>query len=399
MMPDRPIRICRVIARLNGGGPAMHLLHLARASDAKRFRQVTVSGRVGVGEVDLTPDARNAGLEVVTVPSLGRELDPVADAVTVARLAAVFRKWRPDIVETHTAKAGTVGRIAAILARVPARVHVFHGHVFHGYFPPWKTRLFLEVERALARTSTRIIALGETQRRELLGYGIGTPRTTISVPLGFDLKGFLSILTDGTDPRSTALRAEMGVADAPRHRAPVIGIVGRLVPIKAHEVFLDAARTILAAMPDARFAIAGEGQRRADLERLASAAPLAGRVRFLGWRHDTASLYAGLDLTILTSDNEGMPVTIIESMASGVPVVATNVGGIPDLIRDGVNGHLVPPRDPEAVARAALSILQNPVRRDAMAVAARASVVPEYEVDTLVARMDRLYREIVTGLD
>ena len=399
MMPDRPIRICRVIARLNGGGPAIHLLHLARALDPERFVQVTVGGRVGPGEVDLTTDARRAGLEVVTIPSLGRELHPVADAVTVARLVSFFRKWRPDIVETHTAKAGTVGRVAAILAGVPVRVHVFHGHVFHGYFPPWKTRIFLEIERVLAKTSTRIVALGETQRRELLGYGIGTPSTTISVPLGFDLRGFLRIQTDGTDPRRDALRAELGVADLPRNRAPIIGIVGRLVPIKAHEVFLDAARTIRASIPEARFAIAGEGERRADLERLASAAPLAGRVHFLGWRHDTAALYAGLDLTILTSDNEGMPVTIIESMASGVPVVATNVGGIPDLIRDGVNGHLVPPRNPEAVARAALSILRDPNRRASMAVAARASVVPEYEVDTLVARMDRLYREIVTGLD
>jgi glycosyltransferase involved in cell wall biosynthesis len=399
MMPDRPIRICRVIARLNGGGPAVHLLHLARALDPERFVQVTVGGRVSPGEVDLTPDARLAGLQVATIPSLGRELHPIADAVTIARLVAFFRKWRPDIVETHTAKAGTVGRIAAILAGVRVRVHVFHGHVFHGYFPPWKTRLFLEIERGLAKTSTRIVALGETQRRELLGYGIGTPRTTISVPLGFDLKGFLRIPTDGNDSHHDALRAEMGVADLPRNHAPIIGIVGRLVPIKAHEVFLDAARAILKVMPAARFVVAGEGERRAALERLVSASPLAGHVHFLGWRHDTAALYAGLDLTILTSDNEGMPVTVIESMASGVPVVATNVGGIPDLIRDGVNGYLVPPRNPEAVARAALAILQDPTRRASMASAARASVVPEYEVDTLVARMDRLYREIVTGLD
>jgi glycosyltransferase involved in cell wall biosynthesis len=399
MMPNRPIRVCRVIARLNGGGPAVHLLHLARALDPERFNQVTVGGRVNPDEVDLTPNARLAGLEVVTIPSLGRDLHPAADAVTVARLVAFFRKWRPDIVETHTAKAGTVGRIAALLAGVPARVHVFHGHVFHGYFPPWKTRVFLEIERALAKASTRIIALGETQRRQLLGYGIGTPDTTVSVPLGFNLDGFLSIPLTADTPRGDALRAEVGVADRVRTTAPVIGIVGRLVSIKAHEVFLDAARTILTEIPDARFAIAGEGERRAELERLAASSPLLGRVHFLGWRHNTVDLYAGLDLTILTSDNEGMPVTIIESLASGVPVVATKVGGIPDLIRDGVNGYLVPPRDPTAVARAALTVLNDPARRASMAVAARTSVVPKYEVGTLVTRMDRLYREIVTGLD
>ena len=396
MTTDRPIRVCRVIARMNGGGPAQHLLHLARGLDPQRFTQVIVGGRVGPHEVDLTGEARRHGLEVVTIPSLGRELHPAADTLTVARLVAFFREWRPDVVETHTAKAGTVGRIAALLSGVPVRIHVFHGHVFHGYFPPWKTRLFLEIERALGRASTRIVALGEAQRRELLGYGIGNPDSTISVPLGFDLAPFLAIPTGGTDPRAGALRAELGVSDLPSERAPVIAIVGRLVPIKAHEVFLAAARVILDAMPDARFVIAGEGDRRADLERLAATPPLAGRVHFLGWRHDTAALFAGLDLTVLTSDNEGMPVAIIESLASGVPVVATAVGGVPDLIRDGVNGRLVPPRDPDAVARAALEILGNPDRRMAMAVAARASVVPAYEIDTLVARMDHLYRDLVT---
>lgn len=390
MTATRPIRICRVIARMNGGGPAVHLAHLAAGLDPGRFSQITIAGRTGSGEVDLTSEARSRGMEIVTIPSLGRELSLAADTFTIARLVRIFRQWKPDIVETHTAKAGTVGRLAAMIARVPVRIHVFHGHVFHGYFSPAKTRFFLEVERALGRTTTRIIALGERQRADLLGYGIGTPSRVTSIPLGFDLTPF----KDNRDRRGT-LRAELGIAHLSPSETPVIGIVGRLVPIKAHEVFLDAARAILSEIPGARFVIAGEGERRTELEQLAKHPPLAGRVHFLGWRHDTASIYADLDLVLLTSDNEGMPVTIIESLASAVPVVATAVGGVPDLVRDGINGILTPPRDSQAIARASITLLQDSGRRARMGASGRETVIPEHEVETLVGRMTRLYKSLV----
>ncbi len=390
MTVRRPIRICRVIARMNGGGPALHLAHLASGLDPGQFSQITIAGRTGSGEVDLTNDARSQGMEIITIPSLGRELSLAADTLTIAKLVRIFRQWKPDIVETHTAKAGTVGRLAAMIARVPVRIHVFHGHVFHGYFSPAKTRFFLEVERALARTTTRIIALGARQRADLLGYGIGTPSRVISVPLGFDLAPF----KDDPDRKGT-LRAELGIAHLSPSEAPVLGIVGRLVPIKAHEVFLDAARMILSEIPGARFVIAGEGERRTELEQIAGSPPLAGRVHFLGWRHDTASVYADLDLVLLTSDNEGMPVTIIESLASAVPVVATAVGGVPDLVRDGTNGLLTSPRDSHAIAQASITLLRDPERRARMGASGRETVCPEHEVETLVGRMTHLYKSLV----
>ena len=399
MTKTRPIRICRVIARINGGGTAVHLQNLAANLDRSRYVQVTICGRVSPGEIDVSDDLRKAGLDIISFPSLQREIRLVPDLITLYRLIAFFREWKPDIVETHTAKAGTLGRLAARIAGVPTRIHVFHGHVFDGFFSVKRARTFLQLERWLATQTTRIIALGEHQRTDLLSRGVGVDSQVVSIPLGFDLQRFSSIPLFASRSHPTGLRHELGISHGDRATVPVIGMIARLVPTKAHEVFLDAAQLVLEEIPGARFVIVGDGNQRSRLEALANQLLPHNSFKFLGWRTDTPALFSEIDLVMHTSDSEGMPVSIIEALASGVPVVATNVGGIPDLIRDGVNGHVVPPRDSNAVARAALAILRDPDRRASMAAAARASVVPEYEVDTLVARMDRLYREIVTGLD
>jgi glycosyltransferase involved in cell wall biosynthesis len=294
-------------------------------------------------------------------------------------------------VETHTAKAGTLGRIAALLAGVPVRVHVFHGHVFHSYFTPRKTRVFIEIERALARISTRIIVLGEEQRREILGYGIGTPEKVISIPLGFDLAPFLA-----AERWDGQLRTELGLRPDPAV-APIVGTVGRLFAIKAHEVFLEAGALILKAIPDARLVITGEGEREAELKALASRPPLAGHVHFLGNRPvaEMPKVFAGYDLFTLTSDNEGMPVTIIEAMAAARPVVSTDVGGVRSLVQHEKTGLLVPRRDPPALAQACLQLLADPERRRQMGQAGRDAVYPRLDLSTLAERMSDFYDELV----
>jgi glycosyltransferase involved in cell wall biosynthesis len=412
--PHRRLRICRVIARLNVGGAALHVIQLTAGLNAQRFAQLVVTGVEGPREASLLPRARAAGIEPVVIPELGRELSARNDALTLARLYGVFRRWRPTIVETHTAKAGTLGRLAALLARVPVRVHVFHGHVFHSYFGPRKARVFLEIERALARATSRIVALGERQRRELLAYGVGTPEKVVSIPLGFDLQSFLA-LSSAAAQRTGSFRAGLGQRLGPRPAtapgalargaaapgapadAPLVGIVGRLVPIKAHEVFFDAARYILAEIPNAHFVVVGDGERRAELEALAAVPPLAGHVHFLGWRADLPEVYADLDIVALTSDNEGLPTAIIEAMAAARPVVATDVGGVRDLVADGETGCVVPKRDPAAVARACVALLRRPQLRDQMGAAARAAVYPRYDVSTLVATMDAFYTSLVSS--
>ncbi|HEU5317761.1 MAG TPA: glycosyltransferase, partial [Chloroflexota bacterium] len=258
--PDR-IKICRVIARLNVGGPAVHLVQLAAGLDARypeRFDQRVVAGRESAGEASMVPLARARGVEPILLPHLGRELSAASDAVALLDLYRLFRAWRPTIVETHTAKAGTLGRIASMAAGVPVRIHVFHGHVLRGYFGPGKTRVFVAIERALARGTTRIVTLNEAQREDILSLGISTPERVVAIPLGFDLRPFL-------EARPGGLRRDLGVPT----EAPLVGILGRMAPIKRHDVFVRAARRIADALPASQFVIMGDGETRRAVERLA----------------------------------------------------------------------------------------------------------------------------------
>jgi glycosyltransferase involved in cell wall biosynthesis len=390
-VPARPLRVCRVVARLNVGGVAVHIAQLTAGLDSQRFAQLVVTGVEGKGEASMLPAVRAQGVQPIVIPELGREIRPRDDAVALAKLTYLFRRWRPDVVETHTAKAGALGRVAAVAAGVGVRVHVFHGHVFEGFFGPRETRTYLEIERRLAGVTTRIIALSGEQREELLAYGVGRPEQVVVVPLGLDLGPYLEV--SGLRGR---LRAELGLAP----ETPLVGIVSRLVQTKAHEVFLEGAAEVLGRVPGAHFVIAGDGERerRAMLEEMAGRPPLAGRVHFLGWRSREAlrEVYADLDLLTTTSDAEGTPVVIIEGMTAGLPVVATNVGGVRSLVRDGVTGRLVPPRDPLAWADACVELLRDPVRRGVMGAAARSAAYPRYDVSTLLATMSAFYKGVAT---
>ena len=386
----RRIRICRVIARLNLGGAAKHVIQLTAGLDSERFDQRIVTGVESSGEASMLPDAHAMGLAPQVIPELGREVSARDDLVALARLVSLFRRWRPDIVETHTAKAGTLGRVAALLAGVPVRIHVFHGHVFRGYFGPRKTRVFLEIERGLARISTRIIALSEEQRRDILSYGIGTPERVITIPLGFDLAPFLE-----AERFRGRLRTELGLPDDPR-AAPVFGTVGRLFPIKRQDLLLQAAARVLARLPQAHLAIVGDGELRGALERQAAALGCGDRVHFLGNRTpgEMPRVYADLDVFALTSDNEGTPVTIIEAMASARPVVSTDVGGVRSLVQPEKTGVLVPAGDVDAVAEACLALLGNPALCNEMGTAGRRAVYPALDLSTLLMGMSTLYANL-----
>jgi glycosyltransferase involved in cell wall biosynthesis len=381
--PDR-IRVLRVIARLNVGGPALHTVLLTERLPAERYDSSLVTGVADASEGDYLTLHGVASDRLVHIGTLGRELSGTRDLRALVDLVRLMRRERPHVVHTHTAKAGTLGRLAAILARVPVRVHTFHGHVFDGYFSPAKTRLFLAIERALARRTQRILTVSAHVRDELLALGIGRRDQVTVVPLGLDLDPF-----SRADEQRGALRRELQLdADT-----PLVGIVARLVPIKAHEVFLDAAARIAARLPECRFVVVGDGERRAELEEIAARHGIAARVHFLGWRADLARLHADLDVVVLTSRNEGSPVALIEAMAAGLPVVATSVGGVPDLVQEGAHGHLVAMDDAAALADATVALLGDPERRRAMGRAGRAHVLARHGADRLVADVDRVYRE------
>jgi glycosyltransferase involved in cell wall biosynthesis len=317
------------------------------------------------------------------MPELGRSLHPLRDIMTIWRLYRLIRRLKPDIVHTHTAKAGFAGRIAARLAGVPVIVHTFHGHVFQGYFDPTVTRMFIGLERLSARMSDTVITLTEGLRRELAEQYRITRTSHITVlPLGLDLAPFAA-----AQRKSGAFRRECGIpADA-----PLIGIVGRLVPVKNHRLFFEAAALVKAARPDARFVVVGDGELRDAITAQVDALNLRESVIFTGWMQDVAPVYADLDALAISSLNEGTPVSVIEALAAGCPVVATSVGGLPDLLDHGALGTLVPLGDARALADALIQVLDHPPD----GARAQQLVLDRYGIDRLVQDLDSLYRGLL----
>ena len=383
-MPEK-LTVFRAITRLNIGGPAIHAILLTRGLQNERFRSLLVSGQEAPGEGNMLDLAERCGVRPLVVEELGREVSPLNDLAAVKRLYRLIRRERPQIVHTHMAKAGTAGRLAARLAGVPIVIHTYHGHVFHSYFSPARTAVFLNIERALARITDCIIAVGDRQRDELIGYRVAPPGKIVSVPLGLQIEAMLDV-----EAERGRLRAELGLNGV--HK--LVGIVARLVPIKAHEVFLEAAARVRERVPETRFLIVGDGERRAELEARARALGLGEQVLFLGWRRDMRTVYADLDVVVLSSLNEGSPVAIIEAMAAGRPVVSTDVGGVGEVVADGQSGLLVPPRDPAALAEAVSGLLGDPLAGERMGRVARAAVYPKYSSARLIGDLERLYLDL-----
>jgi glycosyltransferase involved in cell wall biosynthesis len=378
-----PVRVLRAITRLNIGGPAIHAVLLTTAlDDGALFSSTLVAGTTAPHEGDMLDFAHAHAVQPVLLPALGREISPADDLVSLASMVRLVRRLKPDVVHTHMAKAGTVGRLAARICGVPLIVHTYHGHVFHSYFGPAKTRVFLTIERALGLATDRIIVLGDGQRAEIASYGVAPSQKLEPIRLGLELGQFLHAeQTRGT------LRRELGV-DA---STPLIGIVARLVPIKAHEVFLRAAVSVLDQEPRALFLVIGDGERREELEAIVDRLGIRHAVRFMGWRRDMVGVYADLDVVALTSLNEGSPVALIEAMAAARPVISTRVGGVPEVVVDRVTGLTVPPSDPGAMAGGIVSLLRDRDLADRLAAAGRRHVYPRYDSSRLVDDVRNLY--------
>ncbi len=380
---QRPIRIMNLIARLNVGGPAVAVTHLTERLSAPDYESILVCGTIEPGEGDMTYYARERGIEPIVIPELGRSLSPVRDLRTLWKVYQLIKEMKPDVVHTHAAKAGFVGRTAAWMAGVPVIVHTFHGHVFKGYFSPTKTRFFIELERLTARMSDSIITLSEGLRRELAeDYRITRKGRITVLPLGLDLGVFTQMAR-----KTGVFRQEQGIPT----NAPLIGIVGRITPIKNHALFLKAAVEIRKQLPAARFVIVGDGEIRAEIEALVDQLGLREAVTFTGWQKDLAHIYSDLDVLVISSINEGTPVTVIEGLAACCPVVATAVGGVPDLLDHGKLGTLVKEQTQEALAKAILKTLASPPDGKE----AQALMVDRYGIERLVKDLDGLYRGIL----
>jgi glycosyltransferase involved in cell wall biosynthesis len=375
--PGRNTRVVRVITRLNVGGPARQALLLTKHLAASHPTTLA-AGLPGANEGELLdPDVP------VTRVSLVRPLAPKSDIRAFLSLRRLLTRKRPAIVHTHMAKAGTIGRLAALSMRDrPQMVHTFHGHVLEGYFGRSTARCFLAVERALARRTDVLVAVSEQTRDDLLGIGIGRAEQWRVIPLGLDLDRHLSSTrADGT------LRAALDLAP----EVPLIGVVGRLVAIKEVRLALE----VLSRLPHAHMAILGDGDRRDELEGEATSMGLRGRTHFTGWWKDIPAAMTDLDVVLLTSRNEGTPVALIEAGACGRPVVATDVGGVGSVVVDGVTGHLHPSGDASGLAESIARLLGDRELGDRMGAAARIHVAERFTGERLIRDIASLYEELL----
>ena len=371
-------RVLRVIARMNVGGPAWQVSVLTRGLDPDRYVTKLLCGEVEDTEADYV-ELRDPSLPVHRVPSLGREVRFIDDIRSLRILWREIRAFRPDIIHTHTAKAGVLGRLVAIVARVPIRVHTFHGHLLYGYFSPLRSRLVRVLESVLARWTTVLSAVGEKTRDELLAAGIGRPEQYSVIAPGVKFESI---------PEQRQSRDRFGLP----FDVPILLFVGRLTQVKRPDRLIETMNILLKRVPEAVLVVAGGGE-LLEKTRL-DASPLGDSVRFLGWCAEITELYAAADVAVICSDNEGMPVTLIEAALIGLPAVATDVGSVREVVVDGETGLLVEPTA-EAVAEGVVRLFEDAELRLRLGNEASRRAACRFGVDRLVREHDDLYQRFV----
>lgn len=399
------IKLLRVVSRLNIGGPSIHCSILLDGFNNSRFASKLVTGSVSPHEGDMSYRVNSRNELMMRIPEMQREITLTQDIKAFYKLFKIIHKENPDIVHSHMAKAGALSRAAVwaynlfLFKKKVKTVHTYHGHVLEGYFNPIKSEIFVFIERILAKFTDAIVAISQTQKWEFTKkYRICDAKKIHVINLGFDLSCFLN------QSRTGKLHYEIGVDE----HTILIGIVGRLVPIKNHRLFLDAAKLIKEKLSNrsVRFIIVGDGELREDIELYAEKINIRNDVFFYGWAKDIQHIYSDLDIVLLTSDNEGTPVSIIEAMASSVPVVTTDVGGVKDLLghmenskssNDGYSicerGIRCPKGNPEAIANGVVHLVGN--EKNGMVGKARDFVLQNYTDKKLIESIERLYTSLL----
>lgn len=377
------IRVLRIISRLNVGGPAHHVLLLTQRLDPTGYESLLVAGQEPTGELRAAPWIAEYGVSPQYMPYLQREVGWRSDLQALFYLWRLMRRWKPHIVHTHTAKAGALGRIAAWLAGVPVRIHTFHGHSLEGYFSPARSWLYRQIERFLARLTHRIVAISERQKEDLVRrFRIAPAEKVTVIRLGFDLRR----LDDFSPEKVEALRRTWQGGES---QAPLIGWIGRMVPIKRVDKLLQAAAQVQTKGIPFRLVLVGEGPERPHLEELAQRLNLP--VIWAGVQWEMGTVLRALDAVVLTSDNEGTPVTLIEALACGRPVAATPVGGVPDLLEGGRWGTLLT----EPLSESLYAFLRRLPEAQAQALEAQLPIRQAYSAERLIADIERLYAEVL----
>jgi len=378
----RPLRILHIITRLErGGAPKVVLDTLARL-DGRQYACSLATGLASSPQTDMLPSARALGIPVFVVPQLVRDVRPCKDVGALLKLIGLIQHGRYDLVHAHTCKAGFLGRLAARHCGVPSVLYSPHGTILQGYFGKTKTALFTTLDRVAARYTDRIICLTQHEIQQCLDAGIGRRHQYGFVYNGVDLAAYGARKRD-----RSAARVALGLADDDR----VCVTVGRLVPVKGHRFLLEAVARAQAAVPGLKLLCAGEGPEDKELLRLADRLGLGQHIRFLGFRNDIAEILSACDVFVLPSLNEGLGLVLLEAMASGLPIVATRVGGVPEVVHEKVTGLLVPPRAAGALCDAVVSLFQRPEQMAQMGAKALARVQERFSIEAAVDKLERIY--------
>jgi glycosyltransferase involved in cell wall biosynthesis len=384
---NRRIRVLQVISRLAVGGLPKVVVEVCEQIDDRRFECLLVAGRAGAGEGDILDIERRTKVTPILIPELGRSLSPARDLRALTKMIGVMRRFRPDIVHTHAAKPGAVGRLAALAAHVPIRVHSYHGHVFSGYFSSPVSKLVATVERQLGRITAAVLVPGDSQRDEIADRYRVVPASKVRiVPYAVDTDYFGQRLDRATH------RARLGIPATAR----VIGSVGRMAAVKNHALLVAAFERlcVVQGFDDVHLLIVGDGECRRDIEERVARLPAANRVHILPWLADLREAFSAMDVLAVTSKNEGMPVAALEAMAAHVCVVSTMAGGAVDLVVHEDTGLLVPTHSPEDVSAELARVLTDSALRARLTERARHRVVDRHGKVVHVRALEQLYETL-----
>jgi glycosyltransferase involved in cell wall biosynthesis len=366
------IHVIHVVTRTNIGGPSV-ILESLLAGSSNDIRYTIVRGETDPTEGDYFAESADDD-RFVTIEGLGRSISPLADLRAFVQLVKTLRSLSPDVVHTHMAKAGVVGRLAAWIARVPVRVHTYHGHLLYGYFSRFKTRLVIFVERLLKLITTHTVVVGSAVRADLISAGIVSEDHSEMIPPGI------------AAPQQDVAPDRCGV---PSDRL-LVGYIGRLVPIKRPDRFVDAAARLASQHPNVEFVVVGDGPLGDDTRARAATTP---QIKFAGWRRNVASILTALDVIVLCSDNEGIPLSLIEASYCGVPIVATKVGSVSDVVVDGTNGLLVEPTV-DGLVRGIEQVLNDEQLRNRLGTAGRTLARERFSIAAAQERHREMYRKL-----
>ena len=375
-------KVMRIVTRLCVGGPTIHVSLLNGLLDKKEYESILVSGMIEDYESDMSYVADSYNVKPVYIETMSRELNLVKDLKAFSKLIKLIKKEKPDIVHTHLSKAAMLGRVAAWLCKVPVIIHTYHGNVFQGYFSKPKTMMYILIDKFLAALSTKIIAISNKQKSELVGFGIANASKFEIIPLGFD---FDKIVT------SDAKRTELVKKYCLPENAKFASIIGRVTPIKNHDMFLDIAKKLITKHDDLYFLVVGDGDLFEEVKTKISARKLGDKIIMTGMIQDMSTIYSLTDIVLLTSKNEGTPVALIEAMSQSKLVFSTNVGGVSDFIKQGINGFYFEQSDVDGFVSEISNWVTNPHNYDNIREGARTTAVNTFSSTRLVSDIENLY--------